>query len=103
MLASGSVSGWRAQAVATLTRQALETGIDAYWADVAPGAQRATMNVQLLCLPVYAGTDVAGLAGAAWSALSSVCHVRAYDLSPTADELRRWVDDVETVVLSLGV
>jgi hypothetical protein len=103
MLASGPISGWRTQAIATLTRQALETSIDAYWADIAPGAERATMNVQLLCLPLYAGAEVAGLAGAAWSALSGVCHVRAYDLSPTADELRRWVNDVDTVIASLAV
>ena len=102
LLADGSVAGWRAHAVATLSRQALEAGIDAYWREVAPGTEQASMNVQFLCLPVYAGSYVGGLASTTWKSLSGVVHVRAYDLAPTADELRGWADNVDAVLAGLA-
>ncbi len=103
LLGSSGGEGWRPWAVATLTRQALEAGLDAYWAAVARGAEEANRTVQLLCLPVYAGADLGGLAFATWTALSSVCHVRAYDIAPTPDELARWADNVERVLDGLAV
>jgi hypothetical protein len=102
LMTDGSVAGWRAQAVATLSRQALEAGIDAYWRDVAPGTEEASMNVQLLCLPVYAGSYVGGLAATTWKSLTGVVHVRAYDLAPTADELQGWADNVDAVLAGLA-
>jgi hypothetical protein len=97
LLADGP-TGWRAAAVATLTRQALETGLEVYGRDVAPGTERATMHVQLLCLPSFAGPDVAGLAASTWVSLSGVVHARTYELAPTADELRQWADNVDAVL-----
>jgi hypothetical protein len=95
------VDGWRACAVATLTRQALEVGIDAFWRRVAPGTEAENRTVQLLCLPVYAGEEIGGLASTTWVSLSSACHVRGYDLVPSSDELARWADNVEHVLVGL--
>jgi hypothetical protein len=94
--------GWRARAIATLARQALEAGLDAFWRSVAPGVEEANRTEQLLCLPVYAGDDVGGQAFASWAVLSEACHVRAYDLVPTDDELARWVDDVDRLLAALA-
>jgi hypothetical protein len=32
-----------------------------------------------------------------WETLSRACHVHAYELDPTADELRSWIDAVADV------
>jgi hypothetical protein len=102
LISAPSPAGWRPNAIATLTRQALEAGIDAYWQRVASGTEQAHRSVQLLCLPVYAGDDLGGLASLTWVSLSGVCHVRAYDLAPSGDELARWADNVDRVLAGLG-
>jgi len=91
LTAAPAPSGWQARAVATLTRQALEAALDDFWLRVAPGVEAAPRSTQLLCLPTYAGDQVAGLASTTWSSLSNACHVRAYDLAPSLDELARWL------------
>jgi hypothetical protein len=34
----------------------------------------------------------------AWAALSHACHHHPYELSPTAEELERWMDTVEALI-----
>lgn len=99
---SAVVSGWRAVAVAVLARQALETSIDDLWRREAPGVEEAARHTQLLCLPCFADEAISELAGSTWVSLSGACHVRAYDLAPSADELSRWLADTETVVAGLA-
>jgi len=94
-------SGWRAVGVAALSRQALENAIDDYWLSVAPGAADANRTAQLLCLPSYVDDTTAELAAQTWVSLSGACHVRAYDLAPSADELSRWLADAGAVVAGL--
>ena len=103
LLHDGGISaGWRALAVATLSRQALETAIDDYWLRAAPGGEGAPRTIQLLCLPSYIDETTAELAFQTWALLSGACHVRAYDLAPSPEELSVWLTDASAVIAGLG-
>jgi hypothetical protein len=92
------------RAVAVLARQALETAVAGRLAKKAPGLQLCTFATQFRCLPWYIDDrDTALLAHQTWAALSSACHHHAYDLAPTAEELRVWLADVDRVVLAVEV
>ena len=57
------------------------------------------IRVQLIFLRTYLpDTELATRAGHAWSALSRACHHHAYELAPTAAELRAWIEVVERMV-----
>jgi hypothetical protein len=84
------------RAAALLTRQALEVAVDDYWAARAPGvgASRA-WRPKLLCLDEYLpDRSVARNVHQTWGALSRACHLHPYELDPTSDELRTWIDAV---------
>jgi hypothetical protein len=95
--------GWWPRATGFLLRAALEGGLAAYWARVAPGVEQCTMRAQLAVLrrPEYAGVRMATDVAAAWLALSRACHHHAYELSPTVAELRSWSRIVRRTVTSL--
>jgi len=78
------------RACATLIRLALEKSLDDYWALVLPEARNCSMRAQLLLLPRYAGAEMAGDARDAWFGLARATHHHAYELAPTAAELRTW-------------
>jgi hypothetical protein len=81
--------GCWARASALLARQSLETAIDQLWRRRAPIVVRCSMSAQLLVLPSYLrDQEAARDASYAWSALSRACHHHAYELPPTASELR---------------
>jgi len=84
------------RACALLIRLALEMTLDRFWARVLPEAVECGMRQQLLLLPRYT-QDVptaAGLAREAWLGLAGAAHHHAYELAPTAGELRGWHTDV---------
>ena len=78
------------RACAWLIRLALEKALDQYWAQILPEAALCPMRPQLLLLPSYAGTSIAERARDAWTGLSRAAHHHAYELAPTAAELRTW-------------
>jgi hypothetical protein len=78
------------QACALLTRLALELTLDRYWARTLPSAAECGMRQQLLLLPSYGGPEAALLAREAWLGLAGAAHHHAYELAPTAAELRGW-------------
>ncbi len=91
------------RACALLIRLALELTLDRYWARVLPTAADCGMRQQLLLLPLYTAapsgadasgmsteSDAASLAREAWLGLAGAAHHHAYELAPTAAELRRW-------------
>jgi hypothetical protein len=90
------------RACAWLTRLALEQALDDYWARTLPEAARCGMRPQLLLLPRYAEQGTADAARRAWFGLARATHHHAYDLAPTAAELRRWHDLVSSVVAELS-
>ena len=91
---AGTAGVWP-RAAALLGRQALELLLAELWQRRAPGTEEASMRAQLICLPRYLDAALAGRVAYAWGALSDACHQHAYELAPTAPELRRWLHVVE--------
>lgn len=94
-LLTSPVSGVGAQwprACALLIRLALEKTLDRFWARTLPAAASCGMRQQLLLLPLYTVDLPAavGLAREAWLGLAGAAHHHAYELAPTAPELRTW-------------
>lgn len=83
--------------VAVVTRAALELVLDDYWRRTQPEVVGAPARTQLLLLGSYAGPAVVSDAVEAWSALSRASHHHAYELAPTAQELRGWLAGVRHV------
>ena len=82
------------RACALLIRLALEVSLDRYWARVLPAAATIGMRQQLLMLPLYTSDEAASLAREAWLGLAGAAHHHAYELAPTAAELRGWHSSV---------
>lgn len=85
-------------ACALLIRLALEAGLDEYWTVKEPSARACSMRAQLLLLPQFADREAALMAREAWLGLSRAAHHHAYELAPTAPELRRWHTDVTSLL-----
>ena len=86
------------RACALLIRLALEVSLDRFWARALPSAAECGMRAQLLLLPLYAPDEATRLAREAWLGLAAAAHHHAYELAPTAAELRGW----HTEVVRLG-
>ncbi len=81
---------------ALLALEALETSVRRLWERNGLAFRGCSMRTQLICLRSYLGdARLAARAGHAWSALSRACHHHAYELAPTAGELRTWFSAVE--------
>ena len=88
----GRVHGWP-RIAAVLCRHAIEEALRQYWSLREPGLERCSGRAQLLCLTVYLrDRDLGRQTFAAWSDLSRACHHHAYELAPTAEELRSLLD-----------
>lgn len=87
---------------AWLIRLSLETALDQYWERVLPEAALCPMRPQLLLLPSYADPGIAERARDAWTGLSRAGHHHAYELAPTAAELRSWHDAVSQLARDLA-
>lgn len=100
-----ATTGLWPRTVALATRAALELELDAYWSRVRPEVGAAPIRAQLLLLTSYADADadadVARGATQAWHGLSRGSHHHAYELAPTAAELRDWLDTVRRLVARL--
>ena len=86
------------RAVAVLARQAVEAAVAQRLAARAPGLEQCSRATQFHCLRYVDDSADAVLAHQTWAVLSHACHHHAYDLAPTAGELRAWLDDVDRVV-----
>lgn len=103
----GTDDEWRAghwpRTCALLIQLALEAALDGYWRRTAPSAADCSMQAQLLLLPQFLSDDeTVRLARQAWLGLSRAAHHQAYELAPTAAELRGWHSDVARVVAHLA-
>jgi hypothetical protein len=87
---------------ALLIRLALEAVLDSYWERVAPSAAACSMRAQLLLLPRFADLGTATLARESWLGLSRAAHHHAYELAPTASEMRGWHSSVRTLAAALS-
>ena len=97
--ADPATAGRWPRATALLARQALEVRLDEVCGarDGALGDCTST-RAQLLCLRRLHDRDLAIAVEHAWGRLSQACHVHAYELPPTADELRGWCETVAQFV-----
>ncbi len=82
---------------AWLARAALESGVARRLEMLGHHTQAASMRSRLTCLHVLDG-DRAVDAEFAWHRLSGACHQHAFELAPTAGEVRRLIDQVDRVV-----
>ncbi len=81
------------RAAALLGRQAIEAAMEDLWRLSAPGLEDTSAKCQLLCLSHFLGDpDLAGRVHATWHGLSRSCHIRTYELAPTATELEDWLE-----------
>ncbi len=83
--------------VAMIVRAALELDLDDFWRRVQPEVVAASRRSQFLLLPTYADQQIARRAADAWYDLSRATHHHAYELAPTAQELRGWFRAAEEV------
>ena len=80
--------------VAFAVRAALELALDDFWARVEPDVAASPMRSKLLLLEAYADGPIPRSASELWHELSRATHHHAYDLAPTAPELRSWYGEV---------
>jgi hypothetical protein len=94
-----ATAGLWPRASSLLALQALEAGLARLWDGNDLDLRGCAMPTQLICLRSYlADSGLAARAGHAWSALHRACHHHAYELAPTAGELRSWLSVVGELV-----
>ena len=94
--ADPETAGLWPRAAALLACRAVEASVQRLWQHRQLDFRGCSMRVQLIFLRAYLGdADLAARASHAWSALSRACHHHAYELAPTAGELRGWFSVVE--------
>jgi hypothetical protein len=101
--ADPATAGLWPRASALLALQALEATLLRFWEHISLDLQGCSMRTQLICLRSYLeDAKLAARTGHAWSALSRACHHHAYELGPTAGELRSWFSVVGELVERVG-
>ena len=97
--ADPATAGLWPRASALLALAALEVSVHQLWQRRALDLQGCSMRTQLICLRSYLeDARLAARTAHAWSALSRACHHHAYELGPTAGELRSWFSVVGELV-----
>ena len=92
-------SGVVCRCAALLTRQALEAHLSKVLESRAPGAQATPFRTQLLCLnELFSDPDLARRIAYTWSSLSAATHHYGYELPPTANQMRGWMETVRTFI-----
>ena len=84
-----------------LIRLAIEGAVDDHWMAVNPAMREVARRAQLLVLEQSAGAETARRVSLLWSGLSRAGHNHAYELAPTAGELRRWEQEARSLVTNL--
>jgi hypothetical protein len=103
LLTGTEMKGSWPRAVALLGRQALETALDRLWIQAAPGMESCSTHAQFLCLSTYLNDQaLAAHVAHAWMALSRATHHHSYELSPSHDELARWLATIDEFIELTG-
>lgn len=76
---------------AVLARLAFENWLDEASTWLPTGQDRPTTNSKLVVLSALRGSDVGEQAKRIWHGLSHACHHHAYELQPSASEVRSLV------------
>ena len=90
------------RAACWIARAALEQAVDDLLAARRLGADEATMRSKLTVLQVAfeQDSDIPAQAEHAWSRLSQACHHHAFELAPSATEVRHLIELVAQVLRS---
>ena len=88
VLATRGTGGLSARMAAFLARQALEEIVTQRCAGLGAPAPGANMRSKLLVLRALDDPAAADRAAVAWSRLSTACHLHAYEMQPSAAEVR---------------
>jgi hypothetical protein len=83
-----------------LIRLALEHAIDEYWDRHHPEIGRSARRSQLIVLACTVDAEIGRRCAFLWHTLSNAAHHHAYDLAPTAAELRMWHDEASALISS---
>ncbi|HEY9413225.1 MAG TPA: hypothetical protein VIQ30_00570 [Pseudonocardia sp.] len=93
--------GVSARSCTWLIRLALERAMDEFWAGHAPPIRTASRRAQLLVFNRTINADLGQRYSQLWSELSNAAHHHAYELAPTAGELRTWHNAAHAVITAL--
>jgi hypothetical protein len=85
---------------AFLVRMELEEWVRGHSAKLDGNLSNANMRSQLMCLSQTVPKHEAVRAASAWYLLSAACHQHAYELAPTVGELRRLLNEVQSLTES---
>ena len=86
------------RACAVLIRLAVESAVDEHWDVVDSDLRHISRRSQFLVLPQTVDADLARRTEVLWASLSRATHHQAYELAPTAGELRTWEQEARDVV-----
>ena len=89
------------RACAWLIRLAVEHAVDGYWSRTRPELTATSRRTQFIVLR-HREPDTGPAAEELWSRLSRAAHHHAYELAPTAAELRTWHAEAVRVVRLLA-
>jgi hypothetical protein len=98
-IAANETTGLWARAAAMLARQSLELALRDILAREAPGAHAAPFRTQLLVFrSLHHGDELPARIAYTWVALSQSTHYQGYELPPTAEALRGWIETVHALL-----
>lgn len=101
---TSETAGLWGRAAALLARQALEIAVADTLSKHAPELLAAPFRTQFLVLRALAEDDgLAAQAAYTWVALSQATHHQGYELPPSAESLRSWIQTVEQFVAAGAV
>lgn len=98
ILTAPSVDGLSSRIAAFLARQALEDIVEQRCAEFGVVAPRAVARSKLLVLRAFDSADAADRAAYAWNRLSTACHIHAYELQPSREEVEHLCAVVEALL-----
>lgn len=93
-----SGGGLSPRIAAFMIRQALEEIVAQRCAALKAPAPSATMRSRLLVLRALDDVAAADRAAVAWNRLSSACHVHAYEMPPSLEEIRHLCECVAALL-----
>jgi len=94
------IDGLSSRMAAFMARQALELIVDQRCTEVGAPASWASMRSRLAVLRSLDTEEAADSAAIAWNRLSSACHVHAFELQPSAAEVKHLCGVVASLLLA---
>jgi hypothetical protein len=85
-----------------LVRLALERALDELWQAREPDLAGCSTRAQLLALARFLDEDIARRVALLWCTLSRAGQHHAYEVAPTAREIRGWLDEARALIAELS-